>query len=469
MYLTIDQFQIVERDVQNEGITFSHLEYDLLDHVCCDIEDRMSKGLSFDNAYNSVKSDIGIQGLRRVQEETLLLINKNYRMMKKSMKTLGTIALASMSVAAVAKLMHWPGASTLMTLSFLAVSLFFFPAALYVWYKEVFNKKRAFIVILAFIGGFTFMAGTLFKLMHWPVAGILITSGEFFIILTIITGGINYLKSKQPKSSSNGILITGIIGLVLFLLGILFKLMHWPGAFTMLIFGTVLFFGIFLTVYNLNAYREEKSINKIFIFTVFAATIVITLSFLISTKFSSNILYGFIDYDIELQHSINITEKQINTIPESFRNSDEINLSANNLYNSITEIKKDLISITESKDIDVNNLKIDDIKYLKSFKLDENSYNKLIGKEKDGKIYMLFNDIHNYKSLLNKQEGMEYFYDGIISLKQENFSEWVKENFFTVPMIVTINNLSQLQMEIRLTQLESLTQDYKIFTEISKE
>ena len=64
---------------------------------------------------------------------------------------------------------------------------------------------------------------------------------------------------------------------------------------------------------------------------------------------------------------------------------------------------------------------------------------------------------------------MEYFYDDIISLKQENFSEWVKENFFTVPMIVAINNLSQLQMEIRLTQLESLTQDYKIFTEISKE
>ncbi|HRW62659.1 MAG TPA: hypothetical protein P5132_04190, partial [Bacteroidales bacterium] len=90
MYLTIDQFQIVERDVQNEGITFSHLEYDLLDHVCCDIEDRMSGGLSFDDAYNSVKSDIGIQGLRRVQEETLLLINKKYRMMKKSMKTLGT-------------------------------------------------------------------------------------------------------------------------------------------------------------------------------------------------------------------------------------------------------------------------------------------------------------------------------------------------------------------------------------------
>ena len=162
MQLSLDQLRIVEHDVQIEGITYSHLEYDLLDHVCCDIEDRMQKGISFDDAYKAVKLDVGIQGLRRVQEETLLLINKNYRMMKKSMKTLGTIALAGISVAALAKIMHWPLASPLIILSTFTVSTIFFPAALYVWYKEVFQKKNGFIVILAFFAGFTFMYGTLF-------------------------------------------------------------------------------------------------------------------------------------------------------------------------------------------------------------------------------------------------------------------------------------------------------------------
>ncbi len=469
MHLTIDQFQIVERDVQNEGITFSHLEYDLLDHVCCDVEDRMSSGLSFNDAYKAVKSDIGIQGLRRVQEETLLLINKKYRMMKKSMKTLGTIALASMSVAAVAKIMHWPGASLLMTLSFVVVSLVFFPAALYVWYKEVFNKNHAYIVVFAFIGGFTFMAGTLFKLMHWPGASISLALGELFILLTVIIGGISYLNSRQPKNASKGILLTGIIGLVLFLFGILSKIQHWPGATYMLILGTVLFFGIFLTIYNLNAYKDEKSVNKIYIFTVFAASIVITLSFLLTTKFSSNILNGFLDYDKELHYSISMTENQINKIPDSVRKSSEINQSADNLYLSITDLKKDLVTITEGIDIDVNNLKADDLNYLKSFGLDKNEYNRLLGNEKDGKINLLLNDIQNYKSLLKKQAGMESFSDEIISLNQENFSDWITENFFKVPMITTINNLTQLQMEIRLTQLESLTKAYRTIAKTSEE
>lgn len=469
MYLTIDQLQIVERDVQNEGITFSHLEYDLLDHVCCDIEDRMSYGLSFDDAYNAVKSDIGIQGLRRVQEETLLLINKKYRMMKKSMKTLGTIALATMSVAAVAKLMHWPGASLLMTLSFLVVALVFFPAALYVWYKEVFNKQRAYIVILAFIGGFTFMTGTLFKLMHWPGAAISLALGELFIVLTIIVGGISYLRSKQPKNASNGILLTGIIGLVLFLFGIISKIQHWPGATIMLILGTLLFFGIFLTIYNLNAYKDENSVSKLYIFTVFAAAIVILLSVLLTTKFTNNALYGFLENDYELHNSIKITESQITNIPDSFRNSNEINQIANNLYNSITDLKRDLVLINEGSDIDVDNLKINDLNYLRSFKLDENSYNKLFGQEKEGKIYVLFNDIQNYKALITKQEGMESFCNEIISLKQENFNDWITENFHTVPMITTINNLTQLQMEIRLTQLESLTQASKAIAVIGEE
>ena len=468
MYLTTDQFQIVERDVQNEGITYSHLEYDLLDHVCCDIENRMSNGHSFDDAYKEVRSEIGNQGLRRVQEETLLLINKNYRMMKKSMKTLGTIALASMSLAAVAKLMHWPGASILMTLSFLVVGAVFFPAALYVWYKEVFDKKRAFIVVLTFLGGFTFMAGTLFKLMHWPGAGVLLTSGELLIILTILIGGINYLISKQIKRASNGILITGIVGLVMFLLGILFKMLHWPGAASLLIFGTILFFGIFITVYNYNAYKEEKSVNKTFVFTVFAATIIILFSFLLTTKFSSSVLYGLLENDNELHYSINVTENQINKIPDFIRNSSEINQSANNLCNSITDIKKDLILIAGVNTIDVNHLKYEDLNYLRSIKLDENTLSKLIGKEQTGEIYKLFDDIQNYKSILNKQKGMEKFYDGIISLTQENYNDWITENIFTVPLITTINSLTQLQMEIRLTQQESLAKAYKTFAEINE-
>ena len=455
MQLSLDQFKVVERDVQSEGITYSHLEYDLLDHVCCDIEDRMRTGFSFDDAYKAVKLDVGLQGLRRVQQETLLLINKNYRMMKKSMKILGTVALAGISIAALAKIMHWPGASYLIILSTFIVSTVFFPTALYVWYKEVFNKKHAFIVILTFFGGFTFMYGTLFKLMHWPYGSILLAVGEILTILTIIVGGINYLFSKHSKTYPKGLLITGIIGLVGFSLGTMFKIQHWPGAAILLLLGSILFFSIFLPIYVYHIYKEEKTVKNSFIFSVYALTFIITFTFLLANP-ARNILDAYVYRVNELHSSISITENQINTIPKSSKDSNGINQTANTLFNSISNLKKELVIAAGGIDINVNQLKIEDLKYLK-----KSGSNKSSGDLLEGKAYILYNDIQEYKSLLikgfDKKSFSVDFINGVLFLKQDNAQDWIAQNFYNVLLVVTINNLTQLQLDIRLAQQEALS------------
>ncbi len=107
MYLLTDeQVTIVTKDVENEGINYSHLMIDLVDHVCCDVEERMNQGISFSQAYEQVKKEFGIKGLRHIQKDTLMLIDKNYRIMKNSMKTIGVISLALMAFGALFKIMH---------------------------------------------------------------------------------------------------------------------------------------------------------------------------------------------------------------------------------------------------------------------------------------------------------------------------------------------------------------------------
>ena len=468
MQLSLDQLRLVEHDVQIEGITYSHLEYDLLDHVCCDIEDRMQKGISFDDAYKAVKLDVGTQGLRRVQEETLLLINKNYRMMKKSMKTLGTIALAGVSIAAIAKIMHWPGASLLILLSTFVVSTIFFPAALYVWYKEVFLKKHGFIVILTFFAGFTFMYGTLFKLMHWPFSSLLILIGEFFIILTIIIGGISYLLSKQSKTHPIGLIITGIIGLVGFSFGTLFKLMHWPGATILLLLGSVLLFSIFLPIYAYHKYKGETTIKNSFIFSVFALMFIITFTFLLTIKLSVNILDGFVYRNIELHNSIAIAEKNLNDIHIASNDSEAIIQIGNKLFDSITNLKKDLVIVAGGTETDVNQLKLkdvyqlnlNDIKFSRGLILYESHNDVLAVKDHNSKATILYNDILEYKSLLIKHLDENSFsadfVDEVLRFKQDNAQDWIIQNFYNIPLIASINNLSQIQLDIRLVQQEAL-------------
>ncbi|MBI9053070.1 MAG: hypothetical protein JEY96_04600 [Bacteroidales bacterium] len=459
MQLSLDQLRIVERDVQDEGISYSHLEYDLLDHVCCDIEDRMHSGISFNDAYQAVKREIGLQGLRRVQQETLLLINKNYRMMKRSMKTLGTIALAGISIAALAKLMHWPYASILIVLSTFTVSTIFFPAALYVWYKEVFQKKNGFIVILAFFGGFTFMYGTLFKLMHWPLANILLAIGELLTILTIIIGGISYLISRRSQTGSKTLTITGITGIVLFFLGTLFKLEHWPGASMMLILGAIILFSIFLPVYAYKAYNEEKTIKNSFIFSVFALTFIISFTFLLSLNSSRSILDGFVYMDNGLQKTLAIVENQIDN-QQIDGNNQEINIAADEIFNSIDDLKNDLIVANGGLDVVPKKLKRSDLEHLKFIRSNETVRNILEGKAQDGKAYDLYYNIQKYKSLISETSEIDLvsknFSIGILQLQQDNPKDWIIDNFYKVPLVTSISNLTHLQLDIRLTQQQFL-------------
>jgi hypothetical protein len=74
---------------------------ELIDHVCCDVEFEMQNGIPFAKAYEVVKNKIGIEGLERIQHETLYLIDKKYRIMKKTMKISGLIAPILLSLGSL--------------------------------------------------------------------------------------------------------------------------------------------------------------------------------------------------------------------------------------------------------------------------------------------------------------------------------------------------------------------------------
>ena len=49
--LSLHHIDQISRDISRQEITFSHLLEDLIDHVCCDVENEMQNGLSFSEAY----------------------------------------------------------------------------------------------------------------------------------------------------------------------------------------------------------------------------------------------------------------------------------------------------------------------------------------------------------------------------------------------------------------------------------
>ena len=154
---------------RRQEITFSHLPADLIDHICCDVEYEMQNGMTFSEAYKRVKQKMGPRRLKEIQEETLYLVDTKYRKMKNTMKISGVAGTIMFGFAAMFKIQHWPMAGVLMTLGALILAFVFLPSALSVLWKETHNRKRLFLFISAFFAGMLFIFGTLFKIQHWPM------------------------------------------------------------------------------------------------------------------------------------------------------------------------------------------------------------------------------------------------------------------------------------------------------------
>jgi len=133
--LTLDNINIIISDVRKQEISFSHLADELIDHLCCDVEDEMLNGLDFSEAYKRVKMKLGNRRLKEIQEETLYAVDTKYRRMKNTMKISGITGTILLGFAALFKIQHWPGAGIMLTLGALALAFVFLPSSLRVLWK----------------------------------------------------------------------------------------------------------------------------------------------------------------------------------------------------------------------------------------------------------------------------------------------------------------------------------------------
>ena len=83
--------------------------------------------------------------MKDIQEETLYAVDTKYRYMKNLMKISGVAGTVMFGFAALFKIQHWPGAGIMMTLGALILVFAFMPSALVVLWKETHSRKRLFL------------------------------------------------------------------------------------------------------------------------------------------------------------------------------------------------------------------------------------------------------------------------------------------------------------------------------------
>jgi hypothetical protein len=304
----------IEEDVENARITINNLSQELVDHICCEVESLMSKGKSFEEAYAVIKEHAGLKVLQQIQENTLYLTDIKYKTMKTTMKITGNVSLALIAIGTAFKIMHWPGSSPILILGFFTLCFVFFPAAIYLNYTYRKEQKKPLLNLSIAAGGITFMVGVLFKLMHWPGAALLLFAG-WTIILGIFLPILLFVKLKEAESKKEkNVYILGVISLIIFEISTMFKMFHWPGAALLMLVGGLLLIAVFLPLFASLKFRNNLMSIGQFIFLITTSLYAVVLTFLLAMNVSDIAFDRFVRDDVNTNKIITYFKTKAKTV-----------------------------------------------------------------------------------------------------------------------------------------------------------
>lgn len=453
--LTRNQVSKVYSYIQDNKISYSHLPDDLVDHICSDIEERMYDGMSFKKAFANIKSEIGDLGLKKLQNSTLYLIDKNYRIMKNTSKIIGLIAFILLAIGTLLKIFHYPGASIAITIGFVLMIFYFFPAFIYTWNKENKTEKLGYLAIITVLTGSVFMASVLLKIQHWPGGSLFLTLANVLAIVVLIPSIVIYhIKKKPGKNKSTAYIIGGISTMIL-LTGNLFKINHWPGAAVLLLLGFVLLIVLFIPLYSHFEFKDTKSISSRFIFILIAGVYFIVFTSLMAINRGWFFTKGtaIINMNItDINNDINETNKFLGLTIDS-EDTDNF-IAMGNILNKSTELKAIIVEL--KKKIIIN---ADQVSEMEAGNILDNidNFQNRVSTKVIQELFIDQNKANNlYDKVLSLSQLAKPYSVSVKLLDIEDMDGWINYNFIHATTLGTINNLTLLENKISLIENEIL-------------
>ena len=150
--LNRDQIELIRSDLQKRSVSRSFLFNEWVDHVCCDVEAMMNKGLGFEEAYRQISPEGQEGDIRRAHQDVQQFLNHRYVGIKKLL-LFAFLLFAASWVINLPGLGHWLGLVSFFVLSavHLRISQDFFSK------RQIGQRNVWFAVLaaLAFLGTFS--------------------------------------------------------------------------------------------------------------------------------------------------------------------------------------------------------------------------------------------------------------------------------------------------------------------------
>ncbi|MEQ1587116.1 MAG: hypothetical protein ABL895_14610 [Cyclobacteriaceae bacterium] len=189
MQVSPEQLNIIQIYIQQSNITITTLKDDLLDHLCCVVENKMRDGKKFEISLKEAVHELAPEGLEIIQQETIFLLNTTKQMlMKKIMYAIGLLSTISMTMGVTFKILHMPGAEQLFNYGFFPFLLIFLPMIAIDRYKR--NLSKATFEKLrmgtGFLSSIVIGSSVFFKIFHLEGADVLLLAGIGIFCFTFL-------------------------------------------------------------------------------------------------------------------------------------------------------------------------------------------------------------------------------------------------------------------------------------------
>ncbi|MBL7923105.1 MAG: hypothetical protein JNL88_02805 [Bacteroidia bacterium] len=212
--LSEQQIAFILDDIRRNGVELEDLQLNLLDHICCIIEQELEENGDFGQFYSATVKKFYKSNLREIEEETKsLLIYKNYYTMKKIMLGSGIVSVSLLTMGLILKFLHLPGAAVGVVLGIGLLSLVFMPLMFTLKIREKSATRDKVLIVLGAVSAITLSLGVLFKIMFWPGANVLSLFSLALLLLVFLPfyffTGIRNADTKINTIVSSILILTG--------------------------------------------------------------------------------------------------------------------------------------------------------------------------------------------------------------------------------------------------------------------
>lgn len=276
---------------------------------------------------------------------------------------------------------------------------------------------RRFLPLASYMTMVMVLFGTLFKIMHWPGANEMVIAGLGTVIFIIPFYFIVRIKDT-PNFFGKFAYFSLIFSTCVSILGVLFKIMHWPGASEMcivgiasLIFPSLLFYAIYQAKKSNNNFKESY-------YGFFGILLFCFLVVVMAYKPTSDVIGSF-DY----LNKILLTKNQ----------KQDLSLYSQDIQDAfqyIENIKSEIIEKSGTRMSSDNQ-----IDYRKD---NMDAVTRVFMKDNTGqKMFSLLQQVQrNHKASLDLLD------------KSSNHYEWVRKNFYNMPSVGAVAKLTGIQYEL---------------------